>query len=1629
MILTIGAASASDNILPDNLTVDETQDLELSVDDTNTIGDDENDLNYGDPEDDPEEDPEDDPEDDPGYYEEDPEELSYHISVKERYDITDPDGTLISYVFYTCGQNGRLSIFIDGTMYANENVYEYEEVDYSASKLGLPKLTYKNYTVNVVYSGDDTFEGFNETYTFTGNWGFDAINMKESEEKYILGYDENLEIRIVIPNFAEGNIIYKINGKQYTISASELESQGYVLSIEPSKFNLGNNTLEFSYVGDDYPSETISMDIPLEIKIRLGSDSIAYNETAYVCINMPSDAKGNLSVYEALLGDFELLRYKFIASAPVINGFANITLDSLKMGRTDIYANYTGSDYNASLGKVIDVEGGFSYFTSYVDVNPIIKVNPIYGTKPGNLTITMPEEYSGVLTLTIGEYENEETRSVNVTNGFGSIELFNLESAEDGFGTEIYKTLSVHVYFDNEDFTYRTSYDIIKLSGNSPDVNLSISSYGPTIKGRSYSYFDLEGMPSDATGDINVYVDGEFLKRTNITIDSWGGTYIDNTFNLSFLDVGNHTLKFEYLGDNNYNPANATCTFEIVDVIMSIQDNEYTISNYDHIYSIADIDTCYSDGYYTLVVDGKVVKMDFIKKTQNSNDITFNFTRGKHDVELIYTAGDIRKSMKKSINAVYDIGWNTNTDSESEISAGDNLTLTFNVNKEVTGNLIVNVDKDYVIPIVNGEAKLNVSGLEIGKYNISVRYDGDEYPELSEECASFSVVEKHGISINNEYLKYGEDIVVSADYPQNKTGTLYVRDINTGFNVTVNLTNGKANITLTNLSFGEHEIFTRFNDDNAEEWEEADYRTFNILVAPLINGEVKRYSKDFTYGGEENITLDIELPSDANGILYLYKVKGESSTMLGQSDVAAGKATVSIENFTFRENNFYIRFDDAKYHLYEKIAEVYVTYNMTYPRELTVGDDEYFMMKIASDAIGNLTAFGMTTTFENGVATIPLSNLSAGDHYRDLSYTYIYGGQKYIYNDYAQNWGERPSITVKKHESKVQLSESSDRYIIQLNEDATGNIIVAAGNDCYMMALSNGRANLHELNLNSDEDILITYSGDDKYAPFTRQILKDEIISSRDDADLSVSVISEGKTATISVTINNNATGSVTITTLKDNATFSNVSVAIISGKAEHVLEDLKPGSYKITVTYPGDEDFLQSTASAAFTVSKDTPEISVSAGDITLGETEVISATLPSDAEGNVTFTLSGRTVSSQIANGVASYSFSGLTSAVYTVNVQYSGDSKYSAASKNRTFTVRPKVSISQNVTVKEDARIIMQFENNITDTIVIKIDGKSFAIADIENGSVNCTISTVKLAARNHTVTFAYEGDLFDANVLNYLDGNKYLPVEYEMYLSPIKMNSSTELKPDNENTIIMEFGENATGVVEVFVNGKRVMIVEIINGIARIDLSAYKDGDYDITFVYSGDDVYEGFTRELKLKNAKITAKDTSVLYTAGQKYSVTVYDREGNPAGGVEVIFKIKNKQVGKAKTTAKGVATYKVGNVPGTYSIAATALGASATKKLTVKHLVSLKTVTVKRSAKKLILTATLSKVNKKYLKNKKITFKFNGKKYTAKTNKKGVAKVTIKSTVLKKLKAGKKVTYQATYLKDTVKKTVKIKK
>jgi len=170
------------------------------------------------------------------------------------------------------------------------------------------------------------------------------------------------------------------------------------------------------------------------------------------------------------------------------------------------------------------------------------------------------------------------------------------------------------------------------------------------------------------------------------------------------------------------------------------------------------------------------------------------------------------------------------------------------------------------------------------------------------------------------------------------------------------------------------------------------------------------------------------------------------------------------------------------------------------------------------------------------------------------------------------------------------------------------------------------------------------------------------------------------------------------------------------------------------------------------------------------------------------------------------------------------------------------------------------------------------------------------------------------------------------------------------------------------------------------------------------------------------------KDLTQSYTQNKLFKVRAYTADGNITGaGQKVTFKVNGKTY-TGVTDAKGYASFRVNLNPGTYKVTTSYGGVTKTNKITVKSIVKAKNIKVKKTAKKLKIKVTLKKVNGKYLKAKKVTLKIKGKKLTAKTNKKGVATFKVKKSILKKLKKGKKYTYRVTYIKDSVKKTIRVK-
>ena len=180
-----------------------------------------------------------------------------------------------------------------------------------------------------------------------------------------------------------------------------------------------------------------------------------------------------------------------------------------------------------------------------------------------------------------------------------------------------------------------------------------------------------------------------------------------------------------------------------------------------------------------------------------------------------------------------------------------------------------------------------------------------------------------------------------------------------------------------------------------------------------------------------------------------------------------------------------------------------------------------------------------------------------------------------------------------------------------------------------------------------------------------------------------------------------------------------------------------------------------------------------------------------------------------------------------------------------------------------------------------------------------------------------------------------------------------------------------------------------------------------------------------------KNYNIIHQDFVTHIYSGQKISVVFYKSNGKFASGIDARLIINDKVYQTVKTNSHGVAIFDLPNKIGKFRYLGEADGFSSKydSRLFIQHSLKFQKFAVKKSAKKLTVKVNLKKINGKFLKGANITFKFNNKVFKAKTNKYGVAKFTVKKSLLKKLKVGKKVKIKATYLKDTVTTKVKVQK
>ena len=394
-----------------------------------------------------------------------------------------------------------------------------------------------------------------------------------------------------------------------------------------------------------------------------------------------------------------------------------------------------------------------------------------------------------------------------------------------------------------------------------------------------------------------------------------------------------------------------------------------------------------------------------------------------------------------------------------------------------------------------------------------------------------------------------------------------------------------------------------------------------------------------------------------------------------------------------------------------------------------------------------------------------------------------------------------------------------------------------------------------------------------------------------------------------------------------------------------------------------------------------------ISKGEIQLNisDTAILKGNLlvnaPNNAEGIVYVVINNKNYTANMFNGKASVSIKDLTLGTYLITTSFESDS-YNVNTFNAYITIKPSID-ANDLSKAQDSATKFQAIFYDYDGFVLKNTKVTFML----NGELQ-TATTDNNGVASLDINLS--PDTYDITSLN--------PVTDETRINKIIITSSGEPSTDNNNTSSGNTDSNNTGDNSNQtsndpkpINENQIIIPSLNTGFGTIKLP--NDANGIITLDIAGKQY------EFVVVNGICDIK-VPELENGAYGYIIT-YSGDGNYSSFSKTGSLTVNKPSEQTTPTTPA--------------------------KPVTKTTLTLKKVKVKRSAKKLTIQATL-KVNGKVVKGKIIKFKFNKKTYKAKTNAKGVAKITVKKSVLKKLKNGKKVTYTATYDKITKKVTVKVK-
>ena len=1179
-------------------------------------------------------------------------------------------------------------------------------------------------------------------------------------------------------------------------------------------------------------------------------------------------------------------------------------------------------------------------------------------------------------------------------------------------------------------------------------------------------------------------IKGDYVTITDSIIANNDGLILNNTFtsvrnsillNNSNLIVGAYNLEYNwwgntlenfqttpFIGINNWLVLNATADTNELEInqIANVKFAFYLINNnqiskYSNLRNI------------NLILSN--INGSSVNSTSSNSKIDFKLI-SLGDGELIAKYNNIETHVSfKFIKSNPNIKINYDN-----IMVGDDLIVKISLPKDITGNLTVDVSNQSQFKIIDSyNVVFNFTNLKADEYNLVLNYHGDE-KYLSKEITGKVSVSKYEsfINLNLSTINVDEDLILTITAPSDATGNVSLY-INNKLE-TLTLTDAKASYTIKNITRGDYRITAIYNGDE-KYLKSSDYK---FIEVDNIDVTLSNIIEDITYG--EKVIVQVFLNDNATGNVSV-TVDGVTNS----SSVLNGRANITLSGIDagFKNVSIFYTGDDTYFNKTETtnftIKKANLTFTIT-SSDIMIGQDAVINIKVPAKTRG-------TFTIGEDILNIPLSgdityiiqDLEIGDYeitaiYNGNNYFTVYNSTEFSVLEYAPaQWrgGDETTRYDTNVNGEINYLNMLNSTVNNLAVDSDGNIIVSTSNGIYSFKndgsliwafessdyLGNfsgiiigrdvivsprsgdtlyfinqssgnkyGSSNLYQgsslfapsLDSNFNLYIASEYqysSGSYKlvkipyrawenggqitlidlgnYKPLTSPVVSDDIII----------VLSEGRirgldTKTLSTKFIMTGNFAQIKPVICENIIYLVLGDAIVS----YDIQGTQLWKTKVT-DGSGDKLILDSDNGLYHINSKG----ALYRYDLITGkETLFSSLNVTSDiliTNNNDLFFVSSNVLYRLSCNGDILWK-SSLNTSINNIIMDKNGVI-YLTSNDNKLYSITQGDLRNTDISVEVDGnQIIITLDGDATGYVNVTIDKATYS-GIVKEGT--CTIISSVLDI--NSINISYSGDLRFNN----------------SFKSVIVPKCVVSLDYSKNSVISLVLANDATGDVTFIVDGKSYNAF-LNKGKAEINIAQLSLGSHSVIVSYGGDEKYAGFSKTTSVSTPILTASNMAVLYTSSSYYKVCL-TQNGKALSGKYVTITIGSNKF-NVKTDKDGYASVKINLPPKSYAVSVNYVNIKITKKFTVNSIIKAKNVNVKKSAKSLKIKVSLRKVNGKYLKGKKLTLKIKGNKITAKTNKKGVVTFKVKKSIFNKLKKGKKYSYTVTYIKDVVKKTIKVK-